>query len=346
MATENHNLRLLCLDGGGIRGLSTLLIIQRIMFVLDSKVDPAIERPLRPCHFFDLMAGTSTGGLICIMLGTMRMTIDECITAYLELAPKIFPEEGILYGSKAGKLFKSFRGAARFDAMALEEEVKNMVANALKKDKDVAFDQVEALGGCRVYVVVCATNKDVNKPVRLRSYRSSWEPSTNCTIWQVARATSAAPLYFDPIIFGTPPMSYVDGGLHYNNPIRVALDETKAIWKGTPTCRVGCIVSVGTGVPPLTAVGERGLEILESLKSLVTDTEDTARDFENELEHMDAAEQPAYFRFNVQNMQKIGLEEWKEFNMLTGATNSYLYSQRKDIDRCASILLNFSSMSH
>lgn len=344
MAVEGGKLRLLSLDGGGIRGLSTLIILQRIMFALDTKVDQAIERPLRPCQFFDLMAGTSTGGLIAIMLGTMRMTIDECLAAYLDLAPKIFPEEGFLSGSKAGRLFKSARGTARFDAAALEREVKRMVVEQLKKEEGVKFDEAAPLTeGCRV--VVCATNKDVNKAVRLRSYRSSWEPSTKCTIWQAARATSAAPLYFDSIAFGMPPMSYVDGGLHYNNPVRVLVDEAKSIWKGTLARSVGCIISIGTGAPPLSAVGDRGLEILESVKATVTDTEDTAQEFENELEHMDAAERPAYFRFNVHNMQKIGLEEWKEFQTLTGATNDYLSTQRREIGNCVDSLLRLAGMS-
>lgn len=362
MAAERGKLRLLSLDGGGIRGLSTLIILQRIMFALDTKVDQAIERPLRPCQFFDLMAGTSTGGLIAIMLGTMRMTIDECVAAYLDLAPKIFPEEGFLSGSKAGRLFKSARGIARFDAAALEREVKRMVVEQLKKEEGVKFDEAAPLTeGCGVYVlphlwslefansmrirVVCATNKDVNKAVRLRSYRSSWEPSTKCTIWQAARATSAAPLYFDSIAFGMPPMSYVDGGLHYNNPVRVLVDEAKSIWKGTHARSVGCIISIGTGAPPLSAVGDRGLEILESVKATVTDTEDTAQDFENELEHMDSTERPAYFRFNVHNMQKIGLEEWKEFQTLTGATNDYLNAQRREIGNCVDSLLRLAGMS-
>ena len=53
---------LLLADGGGVRGLASLLILQRIMYVLDDRVDPRISRPLLPCQYFDMMAGTSTGG--------------------------------------------------------------------------------------------------------------------------------------------------------------------------------------------------------------------------------------------------------------------------------------------
>jgi patatin-like phospholipase/acyl hydrolase len=48
-------------DGGGIRGLSSLYVIQSIMKALESKVGDSAP-PLRPCEYFDLIAGTSTGG--------------------------------------------------------------------------------------------------------------------------------------------------------------------------------------------------------------------------------------------------------------------------------------------
>lgn len=56
------------------------------------------------------------------------MDIDTCISKYLSMAPKIFPEEGFVSGSKLGKLFKGVRGKARFDAINLEKMVKEMVS--------------------------------------------------------------------------------------------------------------------------------------------------------------------------------------------------------------------------
>ena len=55
-------LRILLADRGGVRGLASLLILQRIMYVLDDRIDPEVSRPLLPCQYFDMMAGTSTGG--------------------------------------------------------------------------------------------------------------------------------------------------------------------------------------------------------------------------------------------------------------------------------------------
>ncbi len=58
----DKGLCLLSLDGGGVRGLATLLILKRIMYVLEGKVGRDVERPLLPCKYFDMIAGTSTGG--------------------------------------------------------------------------------------------------------------------------------------------------------------------------------------------------------------------------------------------------------------------------------------------
>ena len=52
--------------------------------------DDTSTKPWLPCHYFDYMAGTSTGGLISIMLGRLRMNIDDCIEEYEKLGSEIF----------------------------------------------------------------------------------------------------------------------------------------------------------------------------------------------------------------------------------------------------------------
>ena len=73
-----HVPRLLALDGGGVRGLSSLLIIEQLMKEVqrlrEEEGDPTPDgKPPLPCQYFDLICGTSTGGLIAIMLGRLRM---------------------------------------------------------------------------------------------------------------------------------------------------------------------------------------------------------------------------------------------------------------------------------
>ena len=67
-----HCPRILSLDGGGVRGLSSLLILREIMEEIGRRTKAAAETPL-PCEYFDLIGGTSTGGLIAIMLGRLGM---------------------------------------------------------------------------------------------------------------------------------------------------------------------------------------------------------------------------------------------------------------------------------
>ena len=57
-----HELRLLALDGGGVRGLSTLQILKQLM----ETADP--ESPPKPCDYFDMIGGTSTGGSVMVLL--------------------------------------------------------------------------------------------------------------------------------------------------------------------------------------------------------------------------------------------------------------------------------------
>jgi patatin-like phospholipase/acyl hydrolase len=55
-SSEIQNLKLLCLDGGGVRGLSSLYILKQLMEAVDKR------NPPKPCNFFHMIGGTSTGG--------------------------------------------------------------------------------------------------------------------------------------------------------------------------------------------------------------------------------------------------------------------------------------------
>lgn len=101
-----NTLGLLVTDGGGIRALSSLYVLRNILFAIrrrDAENGHPGPSSLRPCDYFDMIAGTGTGGLIVVMLGVLKMDIMSCIDAYLEIAPKIYPIEGIVSGSKFGR---------------------------------------------------------------------------------------------------------------------------------------------------------------------------------------------------------------------------------------------------
>ena len=68
-----HVRKILSLDGGGVRGLSSLLILREIMNDIEQEVEATDV--VKPAEYFDLIGGTSTGGLIAIMLGTLGMVL-------------------------------------------------------------------------------------------------------------------------------------------------------------------------------------------------------------------------------------------------------------------------------
>lgn len=109
-------IRLLSLDGGGIRGLSSLMILQHLMTTIDPKSPP------KPCEYFDMIGGTSTGGLIAIMLGRLQMTVGECIDAYTRLSHKAFEKR------KPPITFKG-RIRGRFNTSELERAVKQILSD-------------------------------------------------------------------------------------------------------------------------------------------------------------------------------------------------------------------------
>ncbi|KAK4031936.1 acyl transferase/acyl hydrolase/lysophospholipase [Parachaetomium inaequale] len=133
------DLRLLALDGGGVRGLSSLMILRRLM----ATVNP--DAPPKPCDYFDMIGGTSTSGLIAVMLGRLRITVDECIDAYTMLSDRVFEK-------------KSYR-------VTLERVVKTIVVNC-SLDIDILLEDPNS--PCKVFVY--ATSKetsDINLPSQL-----------------------------------------------------------------------------------------------------------------------------------------------------------------------------------
>src|SRR5277367_925188 len=74
MESEDFYPRILSIDGGGVRGLSSLLILRQIMDEIGRR--NRTPAPL-PCEYFEMIGGTSTGGIIAIMLGRLRMVLER-----------------------------------------------------------------------------------------------------------------------------------------------------------------------------------------------------------------------------------------------------------------------------
>ena len=87
---EGESAKLLSLDGGGVKGISSLVILQAIMEAvkekeIKEKVNMSDEERL-PRDYFHLAAGTSTGGLIALMLFRLNMSTSDAIVAYQDMA--------------------------------------------------------------------------------------------------------------------------------------------------------------------------------------------------------------------------------------------------------------------
>ncbi|KDR66773.1 hypothetical protein GALMADRAFT_80462, partial [Galerina marginata CBS 339.88] len=305
-------------DGGGIRGLSELLVIRevmhRLMFEENAKRKENGEEPLsvlpKPCDYFDLIGGTSTGGIIALMLGRLRMDVDTAIEHYDSLAKEVFSDR---------KLW----GDGKFKAATLEKAIKAVVRSVTGDDESLLLEGNQE-GVCRTFVCAMnAHNMNGNIPVLFRTYKSH-KVHLNCKIWEAARATSAAPTFFKRVEIGRN-QPFIDGGLGRNNPSRVVLEEAEALFGAR---QIGCLVSIGTGKAKVTGIEKPGLfqqiiptDVIDALKSIATDCENTHQDM---LRHF-ARLPNTYFRLNVeQGMQGIKLSESEKLSNVEAHTANYL----------------------
>lgn len=182
-------------------------------------------------------------------------------------------------------------------------------------------------------------------PTALRTYTIGAQAPIPCTIWQAARATSAAPTFFKSVRFGVPPSAWVDAGLGFNNPARLVLGEAAKIWRDENDYfdrnRIGCLISLGTGFPTVARLetGRLQNEILsrvgipadaiEVMQSIITNTEPVANQLRDDLRD------EVYFRFNVeQGLQAVELFDYEDLEIVRVDTTNYLLQREKDVDRC------------
>jgi hypothetical protein len=351
-------------DGGGIRGLSELLLIKDVMYRL--QVEQGLSNLPKPCDYFDLIGGTSTGGcaalyiydhfilltrytkfvhyrIIALMLGRLRMDVDEAIECYSDLAKQVFSDMK-WYGDG-------------FKVKKLEEVIKSVVETITGDSESPLLERNQA-GICRtwVYYLLCyafgfwirrfisfictknAHNMNANIPVLFRTYQSC-EPHSNCKIWEAARVTSAVPTFFKRIEIGWK-QPYIDGGLGCNNPSQLVLNEAKAQFGGT--CHIGCLVSIGTGQAEVIGIKNPGLfqqiiptDVINVLREITTNCEATHEEMLNRFANLPNT----YFWLNVeQGMQGIELSKWEKLSNVEAHTAQYM--KKKEVDEKLALLVN------
>ena len=234
--------RMLALDGGGIRGLITLGILKRIEELI------ADRTRLKLCEYFDYIAGTSTGAIIAAGL-SRGMTTSELIDFYMSCGKQMFEPSWIIERIKyfytadplKAKLQEVF-GADTTLEPAPQPEKESVKCLLLVVTKNVTTDSPWPI----------SSNPDAK-------YNDPSRPDCNLRIplWQLVRASAAAPVFFPPEVLQWDPSDpsktfvFVDGGVTpHNNPAfllyRMATEPAYRLnWKAGE--RNLLIVSIGTG---------------------------------------------------------------------------------------------------
>ncbi|KAI0892202.1 FabD/lysophospholipase-like protein [Annulohypoxylon nitens] len=129
--TKGPPLRILSLDGGGVRGYSMFIIIQELMLRTYVEIEgraPKRDQIPKPCDHFDLIVGTGTGGLIALMLGRLRLDLEQCKELYVRMTRMVFESDktivGIPYRStlfKASMLERAIKEAVREHTVSDDE---------------------------------------------------------------------------------------------------------------------------------------------------------------------------------------------------------------------------------
>jgi patatin-like phospholipase/acyl hydrolase len=192
----DERFQILSLDGGGIKGLFSAALLSALED--DLKV--------RVIDHFDLIAGTSTGGIIAIALG-LGLSPREIVQFYRQHGPAIFP------GSSTWRrcLLQWFR--SKYDASPLEAALKDCFGERRfgESTKRLVIPSYN-LGEDDVYIFRTPHHERLRRDLKVPA-------------WKVARATSAAPTYF-PSFRGLDSLRLIDGGVWANNPTMVALVES------------------------------------------------------------------------------------------------------------------------
>ncbi|HVA98307.1 MAG TPA: patatin-like phospholipase family protein [Bacteroidia bacterium] len=232
--------RILSIDGGGIRGI----LPGQILVALEKKIQEKAQNPsARLADYFDFIAGTSTGGILtCIYLcpddnNRPLFSAENAVNLYLQSGSGIFK-------SNLGKKIESFGGLRdeKYPAKTLEKLLLTYL-------RDIKLSQL--LRPCII------TSYDIfNRNTHFfTQHDAKAKPGYDYFLRDVARATSAAPTYFEPaLIKSMSEVSYplIDGGVFANNPALCAYAEVRQVFKNENTkkgitAKDMFMLSIGTG---------------------------------------------------------------------------------------------------
>jgi uncharacterized protein len=219
--------RILSIDGGGIRGIIPAMILDEI------------ERRThkRTVDLFDVIAGTSTGGILGLAVALRgpdgqgpRFTAAEMVELYVRNGATIFPTSAL-------RNFLSYFRGPKFPRSGIDRVLKETFGEARLSD-------------ALVDVIVPSYNIESDEPFLFSSREARRDARQDFPMWQVARATSAAPSFFAPCVIpavdpSMPDVTLVDGGVFANNPTMCGFSMAQQ-WHQGEDVRFA-VVSLGSG---------------------------------------------------------------------------------------------------
>ncbi|KAI3321837.1 hypothetical protein HD806DRAFT_523766 [Xylariaceae sp. AK1471] len=264
--------RILCLDGGGIRGIIQLHVLRELEKILGADLPVQL--------FFDLIVGTDFGGVIAIALGVKKWSVSSAIEKFKDLCHEAYIARGISKLPFSGAL-SSFYHKSLYKHQPLESALRRYLSEqplfgatshrswATASNK-VAITTTTASG--RQNVVFANYNRPdpPDRKVPYHFFRSD-APAKEIRTWEAARATTATAPLFSPFKKPETGHEYTNGGMRSMCPITVAHYEAKSIWKDITGAPPDLVLSIGAG----RNIGDRSKAELTNPASLYTSTNDS-----------------------------------------------------------------------
>ena len=231
---EDKKFKILSIDGGGIRGIFPAMLLASIEADLKNK---GIEK-WQIYHHFDLICGTSTGGIIAIALA-LGIPAMDIYSMYLNNAKVIF--------GKKRKFIKRIYNSAHKRA-ALEKLIRETFQTAMPDNSD------PRIADCKTNIAIPIYDLMEGRPSVLKSkYHPAFKRDFHIPAYQAALATSAAPTFFDPYSakyidlngIERPFNNKIDGGVFANNPTLNSIIEAQKAFN--LTLKDLAVFSIGTG---------------------------------------------------------------------------------------------------
>ncbi|KEP48448.1 nephrocystin-3 protein [Rhizoctonia solani 123E] len=296
---QSNSLRLLSFDGGGVPGLSSLIILYELMKRAQTQLD--LPNVPRPCEMFDVIAGTGTGGIIAILLGRLGLQVEDAIEAYQQIIKDAFSE-------------RKLSGEGAFKTTNLENSITRLVVRQTGRSDTPMM--APRGSGCKTFVCAMqADNMTAGIPILIRTYSAPENDGPKCRITQAALATAVTMGYFKPITINDSGIgvTYIDGGMSGNNPTAHMLAEVGQIF---PDRNISCVFSIGSGHLRPISLKSKDLGL-----TIAQDSERVAQEMARRFQYT----ADVYFRFNVdQGMQNIGVTNWEKMPEVVSHTQQYI----------------------